>query len=272
MLAPKIIVFDSGLGGLTVYAELKATLVGAQYLYVADNAAFPYGSLQEEQLVTRMLSLFARLIEREKPDVCVIACNTASTIALAPLRQRFDVPFVGTVPAIKTAAEHTKTGLFSVLATPGTVKRGYTHDLIKRYAASCEVTLVGASNLANLAEQHMRAEDVSKVELLREISPAFVENHGRRTDIIVLGCTHFPLLRAEMEKIAPWPVTYIDPSAAIARRTKVVLSQLQDRPDSSDDARPNRMIYTGDDKIAAGNRDYLHGLGLADVYRDDIIG
>ena len=189
---PKIIVFDSGLGGLTVYGELRAAMPDAHYLYVADNDAFPYGNLHKEELVTRLLALFDRLIERENPDVCVIACNTASTIALAPLREHFEVPFIGTVPAIKVAAQQSRSGLFSVLATPSTVAQDYTRDLVERYAGSCEVTLVGARDLAPLAEQFMRGEKVDKDILRREIAPAFVEKDGQRTDCIALGCTHYP--------------------------------------------------------------------------------
>jgi glutamate racemase len=263
-------VFDSGLGGLTVYRELKASLPDADYVYIADNAAFPYGGLHEDELVTRLLMLFETLIDREKPDVCVIACNTASTIALEPLRGRFKTPFVGTVPAIKTAAEKTETGLFSVLATKGTVKRLYTRDLIERYARSCDVTLVGAPDLANLAEQFMRGEKVDEEQLLQEISPAFITRNGRNTDIVVLGCTHFPLLIEQMHKVAPWTVRYIDPAPAIARRTGFVLSQMTGHRHLKH-RMPNRLIYTGNDDIVKNTTVFLQDIGLVNVYRDEII-
>ena len=275
MGAPKIVVFDSGLGGLTVYRELKAILPDACYLYVADNAAFPYGDLTEDELVARLLALFAQLIDSEKPDVCVIACNTASTIALEPLRDHFEVPFVGTVPAIKVAAEQSETKMFSVLATPGTVKRDYTRDLIDSYASSCDVTLVGASHLAELAEQFMRGESVNLDDIRTEIRSAFVEKNGRRTDIVALGCTHFPLLTEKMKEAAPWPVSYIDPAPAIARRTLVILGEMTKNlngNDWEDSSQPNRLIYTGSDNIAHKIIGFLRGIGLADVYRDEIIG
>lgn len=272
MDSPKIIVFDSGLGGFTVYRELQRSLPAACYLYVADSDAFPYGDLQDDELVARLLALFEVLIEREKPDICVIACNTASTISLDALRAHFKVPFVGVVPAVKTAAETTKTGLFSVLATPGTVKRDYTIDLVERYADACEVALVGAPKLANLAEQFMRGEEVDEVKLLQEINPAFVERKGQRTDIIVLGCTHYPLLVEKMRQVAPWPVTYIDPAPAIARRTSVVLSQRLDKRDANDCKHANILIYTGKNNITENIAAFLQKIGLADVYRDEIIG
>ncbi len=273
---PRIIVFDSGLGGLTVYGELHTVLPYARYLYVADNEAFPYGDLREEELVTRLLALFDMLVEREKPDICVIACNTASTIALAPLREHFEVPFVGTVPAVKTAAEQSRSGLFSVLATPGTVARVYTRDLIERYARDCDVTLVGAKNLAGLAERAMRGEAVNEEQLLQEIRPAFVEREGRRTDIITLGCTHYPLLVDLMEKVAPWPVTYIDPAPAIARQTKTLLSQknapVRSRIEPGKARTGNQLIYTGDDLVAGDIAQFLQKLSLLDVVHDGIIG
>ena len=272
MMAPKIIVFDSGLGGLTIYRELRVILPDAQYLYVADNEAFPYGNLQEGELVTRLLALFDRLIEREKPDVFVIACNTASTIALAPLRDHFEVPFIGTVPAIKVASEQTRSKLFSVLATPATVARDYTYDLIDRYASACDVTLVGAKDLARLAEQLMRGEKVDEEKLRQEIASAFVEKDGARTDCIALGCTHYPLLVDLMRKAAPWPVDYIDPASAIARRTDTVVSQMSTAGGNEASFRPNRLIYTGDAGIADNISTFLRDLDLVDVYRDEIIG
>ncbi len=270
--AAKILVFDSGLGGLTIYRELVRRMPEAEYLYVADNAVFPYGNLADDELVTRLLALFDILIEREQPDICVIACNTASTIALAPLRDHFAVPFVGVVPAIKMAAEQTKTGLFSVLATPGTVKRDYTRDLIARYAADCEVTLVGATDLADLAEQFMRGEKVDPGKLLHEIAPAFVEKGARRTDIVALGCTHYPLLTDLMRNIAPWPVNWIDTAPAIARQTQKVLSGLAQGGHGASGGAANRLIHTGQNATIAKVEAFLRKVGITAIYRDEIIG
>ncbi|MCP4932635.1 MAG: glutamate racemase [bacterium] len=269
---PKIIVFDSGLGGLTVYRELRDTLPNARYLYIADTDAFPYGNLHKGELLTRLLALFDRLIEREKPDICVIACNTASTIALAHLRDHFEVPFIGTVPAIKVAAQQTRTGLFSVLGTPSTVAQDYTLDLVERYAGSCEVTMVGASDLAMLAEQFMQGEKVDEDLLRHEIAPAFARRNGQRTDCIALGCTHYPLLVDLMHKVAPWSVTYIDPAAAIARQTQRVLSQHSVRKHAATESGANQLLYTGGDGIGENISPFLQAMGLLDVSHDEIIG
>jgi glutamate racemase len=224
--APNILIFDSGLGGLTVFAEVARLLPGVRLIYGADDAAFPYGELDEGSLVARVLAVMDRLIERCEPDIIVVACNTASTLALSHLRARFlQIPFVGTVPAIKPAASQSRSGMISVLATPGTVARDYTRELIRKYAAHCEVTLAGSSLLAPLAEAFMHGRAVEDAAIAREIAPAFVSTEKGRTDCIVLACTHYPLLLSHFERLAPWAVAWIDPAPAIARRTAQVLRE-----------------------------------------------
>ncbi|QEN91394.1 glutamate racemase [Labrys sp. KNU-23] len=216
--APTVLVFDSGLGGLTVFSELRATLSGARFVYAADDAVFPYGRLAEGVVVERVVEVMERLIPRYQPSLVVIACNTISTVVLPVLRQRFAVPFVGTVPAIKPAAALTQTGRVAILATPGTVKRDYTRELIRSFAATIEVELVGAVGLASLAEAVLRGQPVEDAAIAREIAPCFVDRDGRRTDVVVLACTHYPLVLEAMKRVAPWPVTWLDPAPAIARR------------------------------------------------------
>jgi glutamate racemase len=222
--APKVLVFDSGLGGLTVYAAIKRVRPDAELIYAADDAFFPYGALSEAALVERVGALMASLIARHAPDLAVIACNTASTLVLPPLRAAFpQLPFVGTVPAVKPAAEASRSRLVSVLGTPGTVARDYTHALVRDFAADCDVTLVGAPRLAELAERALRGEAVEDEDVSHEIAPCFVERGGRRTDHVVLACTHFPLLIEQLRRLAPWPVDFVDPAPAIARRVDALL-------------------------------------------------
>jgi glutamate racemase len=218
-----ILVFDSGIGGLSVLGAARERLPEARFVYVADDAAFPYGGWEEAALSDHVVALMGDLIAAHAPAAVVVACNTASTLVLPPLRKRFAIPFVGTVPAIKPAAERTKTGVVAVLATPGTMKRDYTRDLIRSFAKECHVRLVGAPELARLAEARMRGEPVDRVAIMDQIAPSFVEVDGRRTDIVVLACTHYPFLVDVMEKLAPWPVTWLDPAPAIARRLAAVL-------------------------------------------------
>ncbi len=223
--SPLILVFDSGLGGLSVQKEIRKVRPDADFLYCADTAAFPYGALSEDALVSRVMAVLGRLIQQHQPDCVVIACNTASTLVLPHLRAAYAIPFVGTVPAIKPACSQSQTKLISVLATPGTVKRDYTHRLIADHANACQVTLVGAPRLAMQAETILRGGDVSDETLLAEIAPCFVTQGEQRTDSVVLGCTHYPLIRHRLEPLAPWPVTWIDPAPAIARRVVDLIGQ-----------------------------------------------
>ena len=221
----RLLVFDSGVGGLSVAAEIRRALPLAEMIYVADDAGFPYGEWADGPLTERIVGLVGELIALHAPDAAVIACNTASTLVLPPLRARFELPFVGTVPAIKPAAWQTRTGVVSVLGTPGTIRRDYTRDLIDSFAATCHVRLVGCGALAALAERHMRGEPVDDAAVLAEIAPAFFEQDSRRTDTVVLACTHYPFLLDRFARVAPWPVTYVDPAPAIARRVVTVVGE-----------------------------------------------
>jgi glutamate racemase len=214
---PTILVFDSGLGGLTVYREIARVRPDARYVYAADDALFPYGAIEEDRLITRALDLMEKLVAAHRPDLVVIACNTASTIVLPSLRARLRVPFVGTVPAIKPACAASKTKRVSVLGTEATVKREYTKALIREFAADCQVTLVGSARLAGLAEAALTGDDVEDAAIAAEIAPCFIDD-GARTDTVVLACTHYPLLADRLARLAPWPVNFIDPAPAIARR------------------------------------------------------
>jgi glutamate racemase len=214
---PTILVFDSGLGGLTVYREIARARPDARYVYAADDALFPYGAVEEDRLIARALDLMEKLVAAHQPDLVVIACNTASTIVLPSLRARLRVPFVGTVPAIKPACAASKTRRVSVLGTETTVKREYTKALIREFAADCQVTLVGSARLASLAEAALTGREVPDAAIAAEIAPCFVDD-GARTDTVVLACTHYPLLAERLARLAPWPVNFIDPAPAIARR------------------------------------------------------
>jgi glutamate racemase len=218
MSASTILVFDSGLGGLTVYREVAAARPDARFVYVADDAGFPYGRIAEYDLVARVLDVMGALIERHEPDLVVLACNTASTLVLPQLRARFSVPFVGTVPAIKPACAASKSGMISVLGTEATVQREYTRKLIADFAGTCAVTLVGSARLAMFAEAELHGEPASDAAIAAELGPCFIDSGGRRTDTVVLACTHYPLLLERLERLAPWPVAFLDPASAIARR------------------------------------------------------
>ncbi|MGL4495469.1 MAG: glutamate racemase [Beijerinckiaceae bacterium] len=235
---PTILVFDSGVGGLTVQHEIAKARPDARIVYVADNAAFPYGALSEAALIARVVHVIGVIAAKVRPDCVVIACNTASTLVLPHLRAQFAIPIVGTVPAIKPAARLSSHKIFAVLATPGTVRRDYTRGLINDHAPDCEVILVGAKRLAALAEQVLRSEPVDADAIREEIAPCFVtraraDGSVARTDVITLSCTHYPLLLPYFHAAAPWPVMWIDPARAIARRVVQLIGASGRRADHS---------------------------------------
>ena len=255
-----ILVFDSGIGGLTVLREARLLMPERGFIYVADDAGFPYGGWDEEPLKARIIGLFEQLLKRYDPDAVIVACNTAFTLAGADLRQHYpDMRFIGTVPAIKPAAERTRSGLVSVLATPGTVKRAYTRDLIQSFASQCHVRLVGSENLARMAEAYIRGEALDDTEVLAEIAPCFVDKDGARTDIVVLACTHYPFLANIFRRLAPWPVDWLDPAEAIARQARrlVPLVEGAEHPDDLDFA-----VFTSGSPDFSTRR-LMQGMGLS---------
>ena len=217
------IVFDSGVGGLSVFDCIAAALPGLRLLYVADNAYFPYGTKEEAALVTRVRDLLAGLTERLHPDLIVVACNTVSTVALPALRDALAVPIVGTVPAIKPAAQASVTRVIGLLGTLGTVRRQYTQALIDEFAPGCTVLRHGSAELVELAERKLRGESIAPAAIERALAGLIDQPGGERMDTVVLACTHFPLLADELAAGAPRPLRWIDSGAAIARRVAALL-------------------------------------------------
>jgi glutamate racemase len=261
LVSPRILIFDSGLGGLTVHREVVRARPDAAIVYAADDAGFPYGRLAEGQLVARVVDIVGRLIDAHDPDLVVVACNTASTIVLPTLRARFTVPFVGTVPAIKPACAASQSKLVSVLGTEGTVKREYTRALIREFAAGCQVTLVGSPHLATLAERHLRGEAVSDAAIATEIAPCFATDGILRTDTVVLACTHFPLLVERLVRLAPWPVRFLDPAPAIARRVVELIGPATDQAPAA----AAQAVFTSGRPPAAGLAAALTRFGIGAV-------
>lgn len=214
--ASPLLFFDSGVGGLSVLKPTLALLPTAPIIYAADSAGFPYGGRSEAEIASRVPALLGRLVERFHPRLAVIACNTASTIALDHVRSALDLPVVGTVPAIKPAAEVSKSRVIGVLGTEATVRQPYVDDLAARFASDCTIIRYGSPELVELAEAKLAGEAASIDAVKAASQPMFDEPDGERIDTIVLACTHFPLLREELE--AAYPVTYVDGGPGIARR------------------------------------------------------
>jgi glutamate racemase len=259
-MAPAIVIFDSGLGGLTVFREVVRARPDARFVYIADDAFFPYGRQPEPALVERVLAVMGELIDEHRPELVVIACNTASTLVLPHLRARFGVAFVGTVPAIKPACAASRTKMVSVLGTEATVQREYTRTLIRDFAEGCAVTLVGSLRLAELAEAELNGESVADADIAAEIAPCFVEEARGRTDTIVLACTHYPLLLDRLHRLSPWPVNFIDPAPAIARR----VVDLMGAATATTDAPPARFMLTSGRTPTPVLRAALRRFGIAE--------
>ena len=212
-----ILFFDSGVGGLSVLAPTRELLPNAPLVYVADNAGFPYGKRTEAEIASRVPALLGRLVERFHPRLAVIACNTASTIALDHVRSALDLPVVGTVPAIKPAGETSKTRVIGVLGTQATVRQPYVDDLAAKFASDCALIRHGSPELVELAEAKLGGERISVQAVRAAAQPMFDARGGDRIDTVVLACTHFPLLDEELRAAFP-QVTYVDGGPGIARR------------------------------------------------------
>ncbi|EOC1095498.1 glutamate racemase [Cronobacter malonaticus] len=218
---PTILVFDSGVGGLSVYDEIRQLLPDLHYIYAFDNVAFPYGEKSEAFIVERVVEIVTAVQSRYPLALAVIACNSASTVSLPALREKFAFPVVGVVPAIKPAARLTANGVVGLLATRGTVKRPYTHELIARFANECQIEMLGSAELVEIAEAKLHGEPVSLEALRRVLRPWL--RMPEPPDTVVLGCTHFPLLADELLQVLPEGTRLVDSGAAIARRTAWLL-------------------------------------------------
>ena len=222
---PTVLVFDSGVGGLSVYDEIRRLLPDLHYIYAFDNEAFPYGEKPQDFIVQRVVDIVTAVQQRHRLAVVVIACNTASTISLPALRERFDFPVVGVVPAVKPAAKLTRNGVVGVLATRATVERSYTHELIARFANDCHMLLLGSAELVELAEAKLQGETIPLSALQQIVRPWL--KLAEPPDTVVLGCTHFPLLAAELQQVLPDGTRLVDSGAAIARRTAWHIANLE---------------------------------------------
>ena len=238
-----LLFFDSGMGGLSVLAPVAAMLPQAPLVYVADSAGFPYGTRSEAEIAARVPALLGRLAERYDPRLIVIACNTASTIALAEVRAALDLPIVGTVPAIKPAAELSRTRAIGVLGTAATVRQPYVDDLAARFAGDCTVLRHGSAALVEIAEASLAGEPPAADQIRRELEGLFGQPHGDRIDVIVNACTHFPLLEAEMAAVSPAGMRFVDGGPGIARRV-AHLTEGQQWPDAP---MAGRAVFTSRD-------------------------
>jgi glutamate racemase len=238
----RILVFDSGVGGLSIAAEIAALMPDAEIDYLADNGFFPYGTKPEAGLVDRIARVVGMAVRHIGPDCVVIACNTASTVALPRLRSEIVCPVVGVVPAVKPAAAQSRNRVIGLLGTPGTVRRIYTEELIERFATDCTVLRVGSTELVEAAEHLFEGQAVPPDTVERVLAPFFDRPDAARPDTIVLACTHFPLLREQLVAASPPGVAFIDSGRAVAERVRTLIGDLSSQGDGE-----RRLFVTRDD-------------------------
>jgi len=242
--AAPILLFDSGVGGLSVLDALRAEMPQAPVIYLADNAALPYGTKTEAQIAARVCGMLGRMTERLKPRLVCIACNTASTIALASVRDVLEVPIVGTVPAIKPAAAMTQTGVIGLLGTQATIRQAYVDRLEHEFAAGKRLLRHGAPELVEAAEAKLRGGNVDSRLIARAVDGLRDQPGGEKIDTVVLACTHFPLLARELGEAFGPGVRFIDGADGIARRI-ASLTQGQEFARNS----PDLALFTSGDGI-----------------------
>ena len=223
--SPTVLVFDSGIGGLSIYNEIYSKMPNLHYIYAFDNEGFPYGDKSSEYLITRVNHIIATILQSYSIDLAVIACNTASTICLPSLRTNFPFPIVGVVPAIKPASKITKNKCIGLLATKATIQRAYTSNLIQEFAPDCDVKLLGLSELAHIAENKLQGIAVDMQQLETLLQPWL--KLSVIPDTIVLGCTHYPFIKDELRILFP-NTTFIDSGYAIASRVNTLLNDQYD--------------------------------------------
>ena len=224
-----VVIMDSGVGGLTIFENVRQLMPHVNVSYLADHAFFPYGTKSEDEVLERIEDLVSKIQSKFSAKVFIVACNTASTVVLPRLRTKFPgTHFIGVVPAIKPAASLSSTKKIALLATPATIEREYIDDLINSYASHCEIIRVGDSRLAQQAELKLKGDTVDLQTLRSILEPLAVAG----VDTVVLGCTHYPILKKELEKCLPSVSRWVDSGEAIARRLNFICSQLDIERDS----------------------------------------
>lgn len=257
-----LLVLDSGIGGITVVRAIRELSREIAVTYVSDNGLFPYGGRDPGELTQRLKTLVGQGLDHLAIDAVVIACNTASTVVLDELRKAFPVPFVGVVPPIKTAGAISRTRVIGLLATEGTVRGSYVDDLIQSFAADCRVAKVACPELVDLAEDKARARPVDRRRLRAALAPLMAPEFAE-LDVVVLGCTHFPILKSELEQEYRSDVLWLDPAFPVARQLVRVLQETPPRQERMRLATvPDTVFFTAEGRLPDDLRPFLAEAGF----------
>ncbi len=262
-----ILIFDSGVGGLSIAKEIHQRLPEHRLVFASDNEAYPYGIKTQEALIPRVVSVVKKLVQVSQADILVVACNTASTVVLPELRKHLSIDVVGVVPAIKPAAKLSLNKHIGVLATPATIHRKYTHELIASFASDCHVDMIGSSELVELAEQKLRSGEVSTLAIKQVLAQWLSVNN--KIDTIVLACTHFPLLKTELNDAFlehGRDIQWIDSAKGIAKRVQYLLTPTNNRVKIAEiNKEVNIAIFTKKTDVSVHFEKVLVGLGVVEV-------
>jgi glutamate racemase len=255
------LVFDSGVGGLSVASCIRKKLLAVELVYLADNAGFPYGGQQSSVVIDRCCSLIGKALEQFPCDVIVVACNTASTVVLPHLRAMTATPVVGVVPAVKPAAGLTVNGRIGILATPATVCSSYLDNLVKTFAPDCCVERIGHPDLVRWVENLVVGVSVPR----KALSEAVAGFREADVDTVVLGCTHYPLILDALKQALPGVLFWVDSGDAIARRVEYLVSQVGNKtpvvdPDVREEQPVVVALFSG--PAPDGLAGFMNGLGL----------
>ncbi|MDP5210511.1 glutamate racemase [Microbulbifer sp. 2205BS26-8] len=245
-LTPSALVFDSGVGAISIAREIRRLMPGLTLHLGIDNGFYPYGNKSEEELRPRIVEQVKAMMAHCGADILIVGCNTASTLALPQLRSTLEAPVVGVVPAVKPAAGASRSRTIALIATEGTVNRNYTRELIAQFANGNRIINVAAPELVQLAEKKLRGEAVSAGDLEPVLQRVFRTAGGDQVDIAVLACTHFPLLRDELQQFAPRSIQWVDSGEAIARRVRWWVEELQLTLPGT--PQPSRLITSAADR------------------------
>ncbi|MEM8594242.1 MAG: glutamate racemase [Pseudomonadota bacterium] len=264
----QLLIIDSGVGGLSILNEIRKSMPSISSHYIADNAFYPYGILSEEVIIERVLSLAHNALANDSFSALVLACNTASTVALPELRKALNIPVIGVVPAIKPAAIQSQSKVIGLLATPGTVKRQYTLDLISAFASDCKVIRVGSRPLVDMAENMLECKHHSSQDYIDILQPFWDAPYGDELDTIVLGCTHFPLVKKELQHACSSrgkKIQWVDSGAAIAKRIRSYLEQDENADLDVQTSGSHSLYFTQQKRITEDLAHSLRRLSVSDI-------
>ncbi|WP_082252573.1 glutamate racemase [Buchnera aphidicola] len=221
-IACNILILDSGLGGLSIYKKIKNNFKNANFIYVCDNAAFPYGTKKESFIISRCLKIISTIATRENITLAILACNTASVTSLLILRNKFNFPIIGIIPNIKKAIKTTKNKTIGLLATRTTIYNKNIQNLIKFYAPRIIIKTLHNEKLIKITEEELKKK-TNSMKLIKKTLNSWITSI-EAPDTIILGCTHFYFIKHKIKKLFLNKINIIDSNVLISKKLHKILN------------------------------------------------